>query len=147
MSHSFSYLSSLPLVTDPIAVASNDCAKDCYTQAFGRNTLSKPHIRLLGINHRWISNKSAPLHYPPLYLSFPKSVLFPSHLQHPSICPCSPCLTLCPYVPCFIELHFHVTMILSFLTYSFPHPVPVFPCFMLVPFVPSPWPSQANPAA
>ena len=26
-------------------------------------------------------------------------------------------------------------------------PVPVFPCFTLVPFVPSPWPSQANPAA
>ena len=49
MSHSFSYLSSLPLVTDPIAVASNDCArdrlhKDRCTQAFGRNTLSKPHI-------------------------------------------------------------------------------------------------------
>ena len=48
-SHSFSYLSSLPLVTDPIAVASNDCAidrlhKDCCAQAFGRNTLSKPHI-------------------------------------------------------------------------------------------------------
>ena len=36
------------LVTDPIAVASNDCAKDCLhkdhcMQAFGRNTLSKPH--------------------------------------------------------------------------------------------------------
>ena len=41
-------MSSLPLVTDPIAVASNNCArdclhKDCCTQAFGRNTLSKPH--------------------------------------------------------------------------------------------------------
>ena len=48
MSHSFSYLSSLPLVTDPIAVASNDCArdrlhKDHCMQAFGRNTLSKLH--------------------------------------------------------------------------------------------------------
>ena len=48
MSHSFSYLSSLPLITDPIAVASNNCArdrlhKDCCAQAFGRNTLSKPH--------------------------------------------------------------------------------------------------------
>ena len=47
-SHSLSYLSSLPLVTDPIAVASNDCArdrlhKDHCAQAFGRNTLSKPH--------------------------------------------------------------------------------------------------------
>ena len=36
------------LVTDPIAVASNDYAKDCLhkdccAQAFGRNTLSKPH--------------------------------------------------------------------------------------------------------
>ena len=52
MSHSFSYLSSLPLVTDPIAVASNDCAidrlhKDRCVQAFGRNTLSKPHSMLL----------------------------------------------------------------------------------------------------
>ena len=40
------------LVTDPIAVASNDCAKDCLhkdccAQAFGRNTLSKPHTGLL----------------------------------------------------------------------------------------------------
>ena len=48
MSHSFSYLSSLPFVTDPIAVASNDCARDHLhnnhcTQAFGKNTLSKPH--------------------------------------------------------------------------------------------------------
>ena len=47
-SHSFSYLSSLPLVTDPIAIALNDCArdhlhKDRCTQAFGRNTLRKPH--------------------------------------------------------------------------------------------------------
>ena len=53
-SHSFSYLSSLPLVTDPIAVASNDCArdclhKDCCAQAFGRNTLSKPHTTLFMI--------------------------------------------------------------------------------------------------
>ena len=51
-SHSFSYLSSLPLVTDPIAVASNDCAidhlhKDRCAQAFGRNTLSKPHNGLI----------------------------------------------------------------------------------------------------
>ena len=43
MSHSFSYLSSLPLITDPIAVASNNCAKDRCMQALGRNTLSKPH--------------------------------------------------------------------------------------------------------
>ena len=48
MSHFFSYLSSLSLVTDPIAVASNNCAidhlhKDHCAQAFGRNTLSKPH--------------------------------------------------------------------------------------------------------
>ena len=48
MSHSFSYLSSLPLVTYPIAVALNNCArdclhKDCCMQAFGTNTLSKPH--------------------------------------------------------------------------------------------------------
>ena len=36
------------LITDSIAVASNNCAKDCLhidccVQAFGRNTLSKPH--------------------------------------------------------------------------------------------------------
>ena len=51
--------------------------------------------------------------------SVPKSILFPSHLRHPSIHPCPPCLTLHPYVPCFTDIHFHVTMILSSLTYSF----------------------------
>ena len=55
-SHSFSYLSSLPLVTDPIPVASNNCAidrlhKDRCAQAFGRNTLSKPHNGTLTHNH------------------------------------------------------------------------------------------------
>ena len=57
-SHSFSYLSSLPLVTDPVAVASNDCAidhlhKDCCAQAFGRNTLSKPHIVRMAMYAIW----------------------------------------------------------------------------------------------
>ena len=51
--------------------------------------------------------------------SIPKSILFLSHLQHPSVHPCPPCLTLHPYVPCFIDIHFHVTMILLSLTHSF----------------------------
>ena len=46
MTYPIAFLASL--VTDSIAVASNDCAKDCLhkdhcVQAFGRNTLSKPH--------------------------------------------------------------------------------------------------------
>ena len=36
---------------------------------------------------------SSLLHFPCL-----KSVPFPSHLQHLSICPCSPCFTLCPCI-------------------------------------------------
>ena len=69
-----------------------------------------------------------------------------SHLQHFSIRPCSPCLTLHPYVPCFTyPFPCHYDPLISRL--SFLPPVPVFSCFMLVPFVPSPWPSQANPAA
>ena len=60
MSHSFSYLSSLPLVTEPIAVASNDYArdhlhKDRCAQAFGRNTLSKPHSACG--HERWCSKQ------------------------------------------------------------------------------------------
>ena len=71
-SHPFSYLSSLPLVTDPITVALNDCArdrlhKDRCMQAFGRNTLSKPHsakqliwlwrfIRELGIDQSQLTS-------------------------------------------------------------------------------------------
>ena len=60
-SHSFSYLSSLPLVTDPIAVASNDCARDCLhkdhcMQAFGRNTSSKPHTEHTPEEHMIISH-------------------------------------------------------------------------------------------
>ena len=51
-------MSSLPLITDPIAVALNDCARDHLhedhcTQAFGGNTLSKPHSgRLITILRR-----------------------------------------------------------------------------------------------
>ena len=51
--------------------------------------------------------------------SVPKSILFLSHLQHPSASPCPPCLTLRPYVPCFTDICFHVTMILSSLAYNF----------------------------
>ena len=33
------------------------------------------------------------------HICYTSSILFLSHLQHPSIRPCSPCLTLHPYVP------------------------------------------------
>ena len=53
------------------------------------------------------------------HLEVHEADLFLSHLRHPSIHPCSPCLTFCPYVPCFTDIRFHVTMILSSLAYSF----------------------------
>ena len=74
---------------------------------------------MLDIDHRWISDKSITLHCPPLHLPSQSPFLFPLHLWHPSIHPCPPCLTLRPYVPCFTEICFHVTMILSSLAYSF----------------------------
>ena len=45
------------------------------------------------------STKLVPHH--PFYYAFSnlKSVLFPSHLWHPSIHPCSPCFILCPCIP------------------------------------------------
>ena len=48
MSHSLFIFVKFTLITDSIAVALNDCAKDCLhkdycMQAFSRNTLSKPH--------------------------------------------------------------------------------------------------------
>ena len=42
--------------------------------------------------------------------------LFLLHLRHSSVHPCSPCLTLHPYVPCFTDIRFYATMILSSLT-------------------------------
>ena len=81
-SHSFSYLSSLPLVTDPIAVASNDCArdrlhKDRCAQAFGRNILSKPHT----------TPRSQPMSSYPLY----SSLMF----HHSQV----PCPAMIPIIP------------------------------------------------
>ena len=72
---------------------------------------------VLDINYRWISDKSVPLCLCYTF-SIPKSVPFPSHLWHPSVCPCSLVSILCPYVACFIDICSHVTMILLSLTYS-----------------------------
>ena len=55
-------------------------------------------------------SRSAILHYT---LCSQSPFLFPSHLWHSSICPCSPCLTLRLYVPCFTDICFYATMILS----------------------------------
>ena len=101
---------------------------------------------VLDTDHWCISNKSIPLCHSPLYLPSPRSVpipitsltllcssLFP--LSHPSslyfLFHWYP--FLCHYDPLVSRI-------------SFLPPVPVFPCFMLVPLVPSPWLSQANPA-
>ena len=55
---------------------------------------------VLDIDRRWISNKVHPA-LPSLHYTFSvlKSVLFPSHLQHPSVHPCSPCFILHPCIP------------------------------------------------
>ena len=84
MSHSFSYLSSLPLVTDPVAVALNDCAidrlhKDRCAQAFGRNTLSKPHSGWHTKGQWWHSLTLLGDH--PTVL-----VLFPTHFISADLC-------------------------------------------------------------
>ena len=102
---------------------------------------------LLDTNHRWISNKSVSLHHPPLYLPSPKSipisVTSPTPLRS-SLSPLFHPLSLhslfhwYPF-PC------HYDPLISCI--SSPPPIPVFPCFTLVSFVPSPWLSQANPAA
>ena len=62
------------------------------------------------IDLRQSPSHSAILHYT---LRSQSPFLFPSHLRHSSIRPCSPCLTLCPYVPCFTDICFYATMILS----------------------------------
>ena len=59
------------------------------------------------------SDKSVSLCHPLLYCPPQSLFLFPTHLWHPSIHPCPPCLTLRPYVPCFTDVCFHATMILS----------------------------------
>ena len=53
---------------------------------------------VLDTDHRWISNKSVPLHHPPLYLPFPKSVpisITSPTLLHSSLFPLSHSLSLC----------------------------------------------------
>ena len=82
-----------------------------------RTVYAHAHIKgctiLLDTNHQWISNKSVLLRHPLLYFLFPSPFLFPSHLRYSSIHPHPPCLTLRPYVPCFTDIRFHATMILS----------------------------------
>ena len=93
---------------------------------------------LLDIDHWWISDKSILLYHPLLHLSVPKSIpisitsLTPlrrslSPLSHPS----SLCSLFHWYpFPC------HYDPLVPHIWFS--PPIPVFPCFTLVPFVPSP---------
>ena len=84
----------------------------------------------------------------PSLLHFPylKSIIFPSHLRHPSVHPCFPCFILHPCIP--------VSLISVPLPpwSSCPLHIVFLPCFLFSlfhasTFVPSPWLSQADPAA
>ena len=99
---------------------------------------------VLDTDHRWISDKSVLLCHP---LPVPKVRSYFHHISN--IPPFVPVPLVSPFVPLFPVSLISVSMPLwsSRLLYSFLPPIPVFPCFMLVPLVPSPWPSQANPAA
>ena len=101
---------------------------------------------LLDITHQWISNKSVLLCLPVLYPFHPQvhsiSVTSLTPL-HSSLFPLFHPLSL---HPCFIDICLHVTMILSSFTYS-PLALFLFSLFHASTFVPSSWPSQANPAA
>ena len=102
---------------------------------------------LLDTNHWCISNKSVPLHHPLLYLPSPKSIpisITSPTLLHSSLFPLSHPLSLCSLFHWYPFLC-HYDPLVSCL--SFLPPIPIISCFTLVPFVPSPWPSQANPAA
>ena len=74
-----------------------------------------------------------------------KSILFPSHLQHFSICPCSPCFILCSCIPVSL-----ISIPMSPWS-SHPSHIVLLPhsCFLFhtSTFVSSPWLSQADPAA
>ena len=79
---------------------------------------------------------------------FPSQSLF--YFHHISNTPLFiPVPLVSPFVPMFPVSLISISMSLwsSHLSHIVFSPIPVFPCFMLVPFVPSPWPSQANPAA
>ena len=75
---------------------------------------------VLDINHQWISDKSVLLRLPSA-IPFPSSC--PSYFHRisntPPFIPVSPCFILHPYVPCFIDIHSHVAMMLLSLAYSF----------------------------
>ena len=69
---------------------------------------------MLDTDHRWISNKSIPLHHPPLYFSISQVCSYFRHISNtPLFVPVPPCFTLRPYVPCFTDIRFYATMILS----------------------------------
>ena len=71
-------------------------------------------------DHQWISDKVCST---PSSSAIPFPFQSPSYFHHisntPPFVPVPPCLILHPYVPCFIDICFHVTMILSSLAYSF----------------------------
>ena len=90
--------------------------------------------QMLDTDHRCISDKSVLLCHPPLYLPSPKSIPIPvtsPTLLHSSLSPLSHPLSLCSL---FHWYPFSMPLWSSRLLHKLsPPPIPVFPCFTLVP--------------
>ena len=102
---------------------------------------------LLDTDHRLISNKVHPALPSSAIPSVPRVRSYFRHISNTP--PFIPVPLVSPFVPMFPVSLISVSMPLwsSHLSYKFSPPCSCLPLFHTSTFVPSPWPSQANPAA